>query len=206
MMPCPPQKEFYNMEVAIVKYNAGNVESVQNALNRLGVKSVVTDDHDVLRSADRVIFPGVGHAQPAMEYLIGRQLDRLIISLVQPVLGICLGMQLMCNSSEEANTKCLGIFDTEVKLFNSESLKVPQVGWNDISHLKTNLFRGLQENSYVYYVHSYYVTLAADTIAQTSYILPYTASLGKDNFYGVQFHPEKSGSTGEKILANFLEQ
>ena len=191
-------------EIAIIKYNAGNVQSVQYALQRIGVSSVVTDDETEIRHASKVIFPGVGHANSAMQYLRERNLDAVITSLQQPVLGICLGLQLMCTHSEEGDTKCLGIFDTEVKLFESSTLKVPQMGWNNIYDLKSVLFTGLPESSFIYNVHSYYAALSDQTIATTDYILPYSAALQKDNFYAVQFHPEKSGKIGELILKNFV--
>ena len=191
--------------VAIIKYNAGNVQSVQYALQRIGVDSVVTDDFEVIRNADKVIFPGVGHAQSAMQYLKEKKLDTLIISLHQPVLGICLGLQLMCKHSEEGNTTCLNIFDTEVKLFSSPVLKVPQIGWNNIYDYTSVLFNGLADQAFVYTVHSYYATLSKETTATTDYILPFSAALQKNNFYAVQFHPEKSGVIGETILKNFIQ-
>jgi len=192
--------------IAIIKYNAGNVQSVQYALQRLGVESVVTDDVALIHSADKVIFPGVGHASPAMQYLRERELDKVIISLKQPVLGICLGLQLMCKHSEEGDTNCLGIFDEEVKLFPTVSSqeKIPQIGWNNVYNYKSILFGGLADNAFVYTVHSYYAALGNETIATTDYILPYSAALEKDNFYAVQFHPEKSGAIGETILKNFI--
>lgn len=194
--------------IVIIKYNAGNVQSVQYALQRLGADSIVTDDEDLIRSADKVIFPGVGHAAPAMQYLKERNLDQLIVSLQQPVLGICLGLQLMCRHSEEGNTACMGIFDEAVKLFvpspENEKLKVPQIGWNSIYNFKSVLFDGLKEGNYVYTVHSYYAALGNETAATTDYIQPYSASLQKNNFYAVQFHPEKSGLVGETILKNFI--
>ncbi|MFZ1783764.1 MAG: imidazole glycerol phosphate synthase subunit HisH [Ferruginibacter sp.] len=193
------------MSVAIIKYNAGNVQSVQYALQRIGVESTVTDDSAVIQKADKVIFPGVGHAYAAMSYLKERQLDRIIVGLKQPVLGICLGLQLMCNHSEEGDTRCLGIFDATVKKFASSDLKVPQIGWNDIYDYRSVLFSGLKESEFVYTVHSYYAVLANNTVATTDYILPYSAALQKDNFYAVQFHPEKSGTAGETILKNFIE-
>lgn len=191
------------MSFVIVKYNAGNIKSVLYALERIGMEAVVTDDHDAIRAADKVIFPGVGEASTAMSYLKERNLDTLLKSLAQPVLGICLGMQLMCRHSEENDTACLNIFDTEVKRFEG-NLKVPQIGWNDISALKSPLFKGIAEKSFVYFVHSYYASLGENTIATTDYIQPYSAALHKDNFYGVQFHPEKSAVVGEQILKNFL--
>lgn len=190
--------------IAIIKYNAGNVQSVQYALQRLGVDSLVTDVESEIRGADKVIFPGVGHAAPAMEYLRKYGLDKIIISLQQPVLGICLGQQLMCKHSEEGDTNCLGIFDEEVKLFQSPSFKIPQIGWNNIYDYSSPLFNGLAGNDYVYAVHSYYAALGKDTIAKTDYVLPYSAAMGKNNFYAVQFHPEKSGLVGETILKNFI--
>ena len=190
--------------VAIIQYNAGNVQSVQYALQRLGIESIVTDDEALIQDAEKVIFPGVGHAAPAMKYLRERQLDELIISLKQPVLGICLGLQLMCNYSEEGDTECLGIFNEQVKLFESDSLKVPQIGWNNIYDYKSVLFNNLEQNDYVYAVHSYYASLGNETIAKTDYVLPYSAALQRDNFYAVQFHPEKSGLVGETILKNFI--
>lgn len=199
--------------VAIIKYNAGNVQSVQYALQRIGVPCMVTDDEKMITGADKVIFPGVGHAEPAMQYLKQRGLDQLIISLKQPVLGICLGLQLLCKHTQEGDTACLGVFDTEVKMFDSadnfngikNSFKIPQTGWNSISGYRSDLFNGVADNAFVYYVHSYYAELCADTIATTEYILSYSAALQKDNFYGVQFHPEKSGLAGEKILSNFIQ-
>ena len=190
--------------VAIIQYNAGNVQSVQYALQRLGIESIVTDDEALIQDAEKVIFPGVGHAAPAMKYLRERQLDRLIVSLKQPVLGICLGLQLMCKHSEEGDTECLGIFNEQVKLFKSGSLKVPQIGWNNIYDYKSILFNNLAENEYVYAVHSYYAALGNETIAKTDYVQPYSAALQKDNFFAVQFHPEKSGLVGQTILKNFI--
>ncbi|MFZ4058981.1 MAG: imidazole glycerol phosphate synthase subunit HisH [Ferruginibacter sp.] len=192
------------MTVAIVKYNSGNVQSVQFALQRIGVESIVTDDAAIIREADRVIFPGVGHAASAMAYLREHHIDELMLSLTQPVLGICLGLQLMCNFSEEGETPCLGIFNEPVKLFQSATLKVPQMGWNTIYNLKGDLFHGMDAAAYVYSVHSYYAALGNDTIATTDYIMPYSAALQKDNYYAVQFHPEKSGAMGELILNNFI--
>jgi len=192
-------------DIAIIKYNAGNVQSVQYALQRLGITSVVTDDETTIRNASKVIFPGVGHANAAMEYLRERGLDKVILSLQQPVLGICLGLQLMCNYSEEGNTTCMGIFDTPVKLFNSPQLKVPQIGWNTIYDYQSVLFNDLPNEAFVYTVHSYYAAVSSNTVAKTDYILPYSAALQKDNFYAVQFHPEKSGKVGETILKNFID-
>jgi len=190
--------------IAIIKYNAGNVQSVQYALQRLGADSLVTDNPQEISAASKVIFPGVGHANSAMEYIKEKALDKLIISLKQPVLGICLGMQLMCTHSEEGDTDCLGIFDTGIKLFESPEFKVPQTGWNNIYDYRSVLFDGLPDAAFVYTVHSYFAALAEDTVAKTDYILPYSAALQKNNFYGVQFHPEKSGLTGETILKNFI--
>ncbi len=190
--------------IAIVKYNAGNIWSMSCALQRLGVDPVVTDDPKQLQEADRVIFPGVGEASTAMRYLRERGLDRVLCSLKQPFLGVCLGLQLMCSYSEEHDTPCLGIFDEPVKLFPN-TMKVPHMGWNTLTQLKSGLFKGVPEGSYVYFVHSYYVAAGVDTIARCDYSLPFSASLHKDNYFGVQFHPEKSGSAGEKILKNFLQ-
>lgn len=195
------------MKIAIIKYNAGNIRSVLYALERIGHSAVVTDDALEIRTADKVIFPGVGEASTAMNYLKERNLDLLICSLTQPVLGICLGMQLMCRYSEENDTRCLGIFDEDVKKFKVESakLKVPQIGWNSIYHLHTDLFKNVGEDSYCYFVHGYYAAKGEHTIATTNYVQPYSSALHKDNFYGVQFHPEKSASAGEQILKNFIE-
>ena len=192
--------------VVIIKYNAGNIQSVLFALERIGVEAEVTDDTKIIQSADRVIFPGVGEASTAMHYLKERGLDTLIKRLQQPVLGICLGMQLMCRYSEENATDCLGIFDEKVKKFRVQSseLKVPQIGWNSISSLKTTLFSGVMDNSFCYFVHSYYASIGEHTIATTNYDQPYSSGLHRDNFYGVQFHPEKSAEVGEQILKNFL--
>jgi len=190
--------------IAIIKYNAGNIRSVQNALSRLGSDSIITDDHDEIRKALKVIFPGVGEAGSAMRYLRERGLDKLITSLTQPVLGICLGLQLMCRHSEEADTKCLDIFDADVKLFPKTN-KVPHMGWNNFTTLKGDLFKGVSEKDDVYFVHSYYATISSCTTAICDYILPFSAAMRKDNFYSVQFHPEKSALVGERILKNFLE-
>jgi len=192
------------MKVVIIKYNAGNIRSVLFALERIGVNAIVTDDHDEIRSADRVIFPGVGEASSAMSYLKEKGLDTLIRSLTQPFLGICLGMQLMCRHSEENDTECLGIFDQKVRLFPQDGFKIPQIGWNNILHLKTNLFRDVDENAYMYFVHSYYVEKCENAIAITDYIIDFSSAVQKDNFYAVQFHPEKSGDAGQKILENFI--
>jgi imidazole glycerol-phosphate synthase subunit HisH len=190
----------------IIKYNAGNIQSVLYALERIGMSAVVTDDTELIQKADKVIFPGVGEASTAMNYLKERKLDQVIKNLKQPVLGICLGMQLMCKYSEENETDCLGIFDEEVKLFNTQSsgLKIPQIGWNQISNLKSPLFDNIPENSYCYFVHGYYAAYGKDTIATADYVQPYSAGLHRDNFYGVQFHPEKSAAAGEQILKNFI--
>ena len=195
------------MNIVIVKYNAGNIQSVQYALERIGASALVTDDHELIQSADKVIFPGVGEASTAMNYLQSRSLDVLLKGLQQPVLGICLGMQLMCQHSEENDTDCMGIFDEQVKLFQPEKsagLKVPQIGWNMIRDLSTPLFKDVPENSFCYFVHGYYASKGEHTIATTDYVLPYSAALHRDNFYVVQFHPEKSAVVGEQILKNFL--
>jgi glutamine amidotransferase len=193
-------------ELAIIKYNAGNIQSVLYALERIGAEAVVTDDPAIIRAARRVIFPGVGEASSAMQYLRARGLDELIRSLTQPVLGICLGMQLMCRHSAENDTDCLGIFDEDVCRFQSPSpsVKVPQMGWNTITDLRTPLFAGVPQGSFCYFVHSYYASMGPHTIAVTDYIQPYSAALHRDNFYGVQFHPEKSAEVGEQIIRNFL--
>ncbi len=190
--------------IAIIKYNAGNIKSVQNALNRLGYESMITDDPSKLKNADKVIFPGVGEASSAMHYLRERGLDKAIISLKQPVLGICLGLQLMCRHSEEGDTKCLGIFDAGVRLFPPVD-KIPHMGWNNFLTIKGDLFKGLTVEDDVYYVHSYYAEVSSCTVASCEYILTFSAAMQKDNFYATQFHPEKSAETGEKILRNFLE-
>ena len=196
------------MNVAIVKYNAGNIFSVINAVKRLGIEPILTDDAALLRSADKVIFPGQGEANTTMNYLRERNLDQVICSLSQPVLGICIGMQLMCKHSEEYDTDCLGIFDAEVKRFMPQRHedKVPQMGWNTIEQCSSPLFTGFDKPEFVYFIHSYYVPLTPDcTIATTNYIHPYSAALHKENFYATQFLPEKSGKVGERILKNFLE-
>jgi glutamine amidotransferase len=189
--------------IVIIDYDAGNVASVKNAIERLGAACIISTEPVNIRQADKVIFPGVGEAAYAMNYLQQKGLDQLIPHLQQPVLGICLGLQLMCQHTEEGNTNCLGIFDTEVKLFPPLQL-VPHMGWNTMSQRQGKLLQGISENDDVYFVHSYYAALCADTIAQTDYILPFSAALQKDNFYATQFHPEKSGSVGEKIIQNFL--
>jgi glutamine amidotransferase len=193
------------MKVAIVKYNAGNVESVKNALGRLSIEPILTDDAETLKSADKVIFPGVGEASTAMKYLREKNLDEVIKSLTQPVLGICLGMQLLCESSDENDTACLGILPYRVRRFESEALKIPQMGWNNIFDLKSDLFHGVAENSYVYFVHSFYVETGAETIAVCDYGVKFSAAVNHENFYAVQFHTEKSGAVGERILENFLK-
>ncbi len=190
--------------IAIVKYNAGNITSVENALNRLGYECVITDDDTVLRKADKVIFPGVGEASTAMNYLREKGLDKVIKSLTQPVLGICLGQQLMCSHSEENDTICLGIFNAPVKLFPPTDI-VPHMGWNSVIETKGKLFNGISDADNFYFVHSYYAAINNDTAAVCNYILPFSAAMQKDNFYATQFHLEKSADAGEKILKNFLE-
>ena len=191
------------MIIVIIDYGAGNIQSIKFALERLGYQGVLSSDAEEIKSADRVIFPGVGEASSAMKKLRSTGLDELIPNLKQPVLGICLGMQLMCNRSEEGDTKGLGIFDVDVVHFE-KTLKVPHIGWNRITDLKTSLFEGITEKEYVYLVHSYYAPVCKETIAKCDYGVEYSSALKKDNFYGVQFHPEKSSSAGEKILKNFL--
>ena len=203
------------MNVAIVKYNAGNIYSVVNALKRLGIDPLLTDDAELLKKADKVLFPGQGHAGEAMEYLKARRLDEVIRDLKQPVFGICVGQQLLCKHSEEGDTDCIGIFNAEVKRFQPQKHedKVPCMGWNEIcaslndkgKMINDKLLEGLGEKPYVYFVHSYYVPVCEETIATADYILPYSASMHKDNFYTCQFHPEKSGKVGEQILKNFLK-
>ncbi len=202
---CLRQKEFCRaMKVAIVKYNAGNIASVQNALGRLNVSTEVTDDPDVLSRSDKVIFPGVGEASTAMQYLRERGLDTAIKSLTQPVLGICLGMQLLCSHSEENDTDCLGIFPNKVRRFVSDDLKIPHMGWNTISNLQQTMFASVDENSYVYFVHGYYVETSGESTAMCKYGIGFAAAIQHENFYAIQFHPEKSGAVGERILENFL--
>lgn len=198
------------MKIAIIKYNAGNIKSVDYALRRLGLEAVITNDHEEILSAERVIFPGVGEASTTMNYLKENNLDTLIKGLRQPVLGICLGMQLMCRHSEERNTECIGIFNETVKKFRPEPgmeniTKVPQMGWNNIYDLKNGIFDTSLESKFFYFVHSYYVTAGKDTAAKCDYIIPFSAGLQKDNFYATQFHPEKSGKAGAKILENFIK-
>ena len=194
------------MKLAIIKYNAGNIQSVLNALDRMGVKASVTDDPSEIKSADKVIFPGVGEASSAMKSLQANNLHTVIKELKQPVLGICVGMQLLCNHSEENDTECLGIVPVQIKKFPSSlKLKVPQVGWNNIFDLRSGLFTGVKENSYIYNVHSYYAEESPFTIATCNYGFDYAAAVKKDNFYGVQFHTEKSAETGDQIIKNFLD-
>ncbi|TRZ45243.1 imidazole glycerol phosphate synthase subunit HisH [Robertkochia solimangrovi] len=192
------------MKLVIIDYGAGNIQSIIFAFKRLGLEAVLSSDPTVIASAEHVIFPGVGEASSAMRKLREHNLDRLIPDLKQPVLGICLGMQLMCNRSEEGNTAGLGIFDLDVKRFDN-SVKVPQIGWNQVYDLSSELFEGIDENEYMYLVHSFYAPLGADTIAKTDYGLSYSTALKKDNFYGTQFHPEKSSNAGAVLLQNFLE-
>jgi glutamine amidotransferase len=192
------------MSVVLIKYNAGNIQSLLYALERIGINAIVTDDHDQIRAADKVLFPGVGEAFSAMQSLKEKNLDKLISELKQPVLGICVGMQLLCAHSEERDTKGLGVFDARVRRFPATTLKIPQIGWNNIYGLGSGLFTGIKEDSYIYYVHSYYAELSEWTIATSEYVLEYSAALHKDNFYGVQFHTEKSAEVGQQILGNFI--
>lgn len=199
------------MKIAIIKYNAGNIMSVDYALQRLGINAEVTADKEKIKAADKVIFPGVGEASTTMSYLRANKLDELIVSLKQPVFGICLGMQLMCSHSEENDVDCLNIFDEQVKRFQPNTgekniTKVPHMGWNSLHSYKSNLFKGLNDGDFVYFVHSYYAASGVDTAAVCDYIVPFSAALQKDNFYATQFHPEKSGPVGEKILENFLRE
>lgn len=198
------------MKVAIIKYNAGNIMSVDFALQRLGIESVVTADHNEIKTADKIIFPGVGEASTTMAYLKEHKLDKLIKDLKQPVLGICLGLQLMCSMTEEGNVECLGIFPEAVKKFRAKPgeeniTKVPHMGWNSIKDLKSKMFDSSLEGQYVYFVHSYYAAIGEDTAARCDYIQPFSAALHRDNFYATQFHPEKSGKIGARILDNFLK-
>ena len=197
------------MNTVIIKYNAGNVQSVLFALERIGITAVVSDDPELIQKADKVILPGVGEAGSAMKYLEAHGLDRTIRALRQPVLGICLGLQLLCKYSEEGDVNCLGLFDTDVRKFRSsfdekDKLKVPHTGWNTITGLKSELFKGIPENSYMYFVHSYYAEMGINTISTTDYTLKFSSALKKNNFYAVQFHPEKSGEDGLKLLENFM--
>jgi glutamine amidotransferase len=192
------------MKIVIINYGAGNIQSIMFAIERLGYKAVLSNNPEEIKAADKVIFPGVGEASSAMKMLLESGLETLIPTLKQPVLGICLGMQLMCNKTEEGNTKGLGIFDVDVIKFTSR-VKVPQMGWNNIYNLKSDLFKGVKENDYMYLVHSYYAPICPEMIATTDYEVEYASALQNDNFYGTQFHPEKSGDVGEKILGNFLE-
>ncbi|TRX72334.1 imidazole glycerol phosphate synthase subunit HisH [Carboxylicivirga sp. M1479] len=204
------QRTSDSQKIVIIKYNAGNIRSVKNALLRLGYDAEITADPDVIRKADKVIFPGVGEASTTMAYLRKSGLDKLITSLKQPVIGICLGMQLMCSFSEEGNVDCLNIFEEKVRKFqmpepNAENIKIPHMGWNTITNVQSPLFDASLEGEYVYFVHSFYVAMGDHTAATTNYIHPYSSALQKDNFYATQFHPEKSGSVGERILTNFLK-
>ena len=192
------------MKIVIINYGAGNIQSIKFAFKRLGYDAILTNNVEEIKNADKVIFPGVGEASSAMKMLRESGLDTLIPNLKQPVLGICLGMQLMCNYSEEGNTKGLGIFDCDVVRFTNE-VKVPQIGWNAITELKTDLFKDIVKTEYIYMVHSYYAPSCEETIAIADYGIPYSAALAKNNFYGVQFHPEKSSTVGEQILKNFLQ-
>lgn len=195
------------MDIAVIKYNAGNIRSVVNALRRLGIEPQVTDNHDLIRSADCVLFPGQGEAATTMHYLRERGLDCLITDLRQPVLGICIGMQLMCRHSEEGNTDCLNIFPVDVKKFvpTQHSHKIPHMGWNCLNNIKSPLYAGINEGDFVYFVHSFYVPQNDLSIADCEYIHPFCASIHKDNFYATQFHPEKSGRVGEQIIRNFID-
>ena len=202
---CPKIK--FEMTVAVVKYNAGNIYSVLSVLQRMGVEPILTDDAKILHQADKVIFPGQGEASNAMQYLRERKLDEVIRSLTQPVLGICIGQQLMCRHSAEGDVDCLGIFDTDVKRFvpQKHEEKVPHMGWNDLTNQKSPLFKDIHEGEFVYFVHSFYVPVCEWTIAQSDYINPFSAAIQRDNFYATQFHPEKSGSVGQRIIQNFLD-
>ncbi len=191
--------------IAVIKYNAGNIRSVLNAMDRMGVEATLTDDPEQLQNANKVILPGVGEANTAMKYLKERGLDEVIRSLTQPFLGICLGMQLMCKYSEENDTECLGLVDEVVKKFPSGKQKVPHMGWNNFTETKSHLFDGVNPEDDVYFVHSYYAEVGPDTIGTTNYIKDFSSAIQRDNFYGVQFHPEKSADVGQKILENFLK-
>ncbi|MEM5564793.1 imidazole glycerol phosphate synthase subunit HisH [Psychroserpens sp. AS72] len=191
------------MKLVIIDYGAGNIKSIQFAFKRLGIDAILSNNPEIITSADRIIFPGVGEASSAMKMLRKSRLDELIPKLKQPVLGICLGMQLMCNSSEEGNTTGLGIFNVDVKRF-SNAVKVPHMGWNTVNGLKSNLFKNIKEDAFMYLVHSFYAEMCQEAIASTHYELDYASALQKDNFYGVQFHPEKSGEIGEQLLKNFI--
>ncbi len=194
------------MNIVLLKYNAGNIRSVLYALERLGIPATVTDNQEQIQNADKVIFPGVGEASSAMRYLRANNLDKVILNLKQPVLGICLGMQLMCKHSEENDADCLGIFDMKVKRFKAPPpLKIPQVGWNNIYNFSSPLLNGIAEDAFVYFVHSYYVEKSTETIATANYGLAYSAAIHKANFYAVQFHPEKSADTGQQIIKNFID-
>ena len=194
------------MNVAIVDYGVGNIKSIQHSLDRIGVNHTYTMDKEEIISAEKVVFPGVGDASYAMKKLKNQNLDKIIVDIKHPLLGICLGMQLLCKSSEEGDTKCLGIIDSDVKKFENKNLKVPQIGWNNITGLKSKIFKGIKENEFVYMVHSYYVPKSNYTIASSTYGINYSSAINKNNFYGTQFHPEKSGSVGEKIIKNFIEE
>ena len=192
------------MNVSVIKYNAGNIQSVRIALQRLGLTPTVTDDPEIIRRSDKVIFPGVGEASSAMEYLKKRNLDHVLLSLTIPVLGICLGLQLMCHHSEENDTACLGIFDTAVRRFPPQN-KVPHMGWNTVNNLKGSLFKDIPEKTYVYFVHSYFAEMTSAAVASTNYILEFASALEKNNYFAVQFHPEKSQAAGLKLLQNFVQ-
>ncbi len=191
------------MKLVVIKYNSGNTSSVLYALERLGINALLTDDHEAIRSADKVIFPGVGAASAAMADLKATSLDKLIPSLAQPVLGICVGMQVLCSYSEEGDTTCMGVFDQPIKKFQGDK-KIPQIGWNNTYGYQSPLFRNIPEQSFMYFVHSYYMPVCAATICTAEYMLEYSAAVNKDNFYGVQFHPEKSGAAGQQLLQNFI--
>jgi len=189
--------------IAIIKYNAGNITSVKNAVERLGFNCTITDDEAIIRSAEKIIFPGVGEAHSAMKYLKAKKLDKLIKSADQPLLGICLGLQLLCKCSDEGNTSCLGVFDAAVRKFPQKDI-VPHMGWNNLEDIDSKLFEGVSSSNDFYFVHSYYAEINGDTTAKCNYILPFSAAMQKDNFFATQFHPEKSASIGERILSNFL--